>query len=90
MVRLYVRHPVSDYSTWRSAYDSTVAFRTDMKVIGQAVYQAVDDPNDVTVWHDFETREAAEEFVSSDKLKNIMKEAGIAGPPTIWIVNESG
>ena len=27
-----------------------------MGVTGHAVYQALDDPNDVTVWHDFATR----------------------------------
>ena len=89
MARLYVRHPVNDYATWRAAYDSTAEFRAANAVTGQAVYQAVDDPNDVTVWHDFDTVEAAQTFAGLDELKNIMMEAGVAGPPTVWIVNET-
>ncbi len=90
MVRLFARHPVNDYATWRVAYDDFDATRTEMGVTGHAVYQSVDDPNDVTLWHDFDTRDAAEAFISSDQLKSAMQDAGVAGPPTLWITNESG
>jgi hypothetical protein len=43
-----------------------------------AVYQSVDDPNDLTVWHDFETLEAAQEFASSLRLREAMASAGVA------------
>lgn len=89
MVRLYARHPVNDYATWRAAYDGFDAERSGMGVIGHAVYQAVDDPNDVTVWHDFNTAEDAAAFASSDRLKEVMQGAGVAAPPSIWIVNDS-
>jgi hypothetical protein len=35
-----------------------------MGVVGHAVHQALDDPNDVTVWHDFTTRESAQAFIA--------------------------
>lgn len=56
MVRLFVRHSVQNYRSWREAYDSFDAERKAMGVIGDDVYQSVDDPNDVTVYHDFKTR----------------------------------
>ena len=59
-----------------------------MGVTGHAVHQAVNNPNDVTVRHDFDTAEAAA-FASSDRQKEVMQGAGVAGPPTIWIVNDS-
>ena len=87
MVRLYVRHQVSDYAAWRRVYD---AFdKVSRGVRGDAVYQAVDDPNDVTVWHDFDDRAAAEAFAASEDLKSAMAEAGMEGAPTIWITNEA-
>ena len=60
MVRLFARHPVRDYSVWRQAYDAFDEERRELGVSDQAVFQAVDDPNDVTVTHDFESRETAE------------------------------
>jgi len=49
----------------------------------------VDDPNDVTVWHDFEGAEVAKVFVSSDALRNVMEHAGVQGEPQFWYTNES-
>jgi len=60
-----------------------------MGVTGDAVYQSVDDPNDVTVWHDFETLEAAQEFASSPRLREAMAGAGVAGEPQIWFTTEA-
>jgi hypothetical protein len=60
---------VADYETWRKAYDQFYGERVDMGVLGAAAFQLVDDPNDVTVWHDFETAEVARAFVSSDALR---------------------
>lgn len=87
MIRMFVRHPVKDYSKWRNAYDDFDSERTGMGVRGDAVHQAVDNPNDVTVWHDFESIEAARSFVDSDRLKEVMQEAGVAGAPTIWFTS---
>jgi hypothetical protein len=38
------------------------------------------------VWHDFDTAEAAQAFASSDKLRNVMQQAGVQGEPQIWFV----
>jgi heme-degrading monooxygenase HmoA len=89
MVRLYIRHPVTDYQAWRKVYDGFDAERRSMGVVGHAVYRAVNDPNDVTAWHDFDTREAAEAFVHSDRLREAMADAGVAGVPETWIVAEA-
>jgi hypothetical protein len=89
MVRLFVRHAVENYATWRAGYDSTPALRAQYGVTGDAVYQSVDDPNDVTVWHDFETVEAAQAFLGATELKQAMADFGVTGTPQIWIANEA-
>lgn len=88
MIRMLVRHSVENYTTWRKAYDAFDAERKKMGVIGDDVYQALDDPNDVTVYHDFRTRKLAESFAASKRLKDVMKGAGVKGQPKIWFVNE--
>jgi hypothetical protein len=87
MVRMMVRHPVRDYAAWRKEYDDFDATRQGMGVTAAAVFQSVDDPNDVTVTHDFATAEAARAFADSAELESAMENAGVAGPPTIWFVN---
>jgi hypothetical protein len=89
MVRLFVRHNVNDYGAWRKAYDDFDEQRRPLGVVDDAVFQSIDNPNDVTVWHDFDSAEAAREFVSSDQLRNAMQEAGVQGEPQIWFVSAS-
>jgi hypothetical protein len=89
MVRLYVRHPVADYEAWRKVYDAFDQERRSMGVVGDAVYQAVGDPTDVTVWHDFDTKEAAEAFTTSDRVRKAMTDSGVKGQPEVWIVAEA-
>jgi hypothetical protein len=89
MVRLFIRHNVADYQAWRQVYDDFDEQRRSMGVKDDAVYQSIDNPNDVTAWHDFETAEEAQAIVGSDELKNAMQNAGVEGEPQIWFVTES-
>ena len=88
MARLFIRHNVTDYNAWRTTYDDFDRERSSMGH-GHAVFQSVDDPNDVTVWHDFSTLEEAKTFTSSSRLKEAMGKAGVKGIPQIWFVNEA-
>jgi hypothetical protein len=87
MIRMFVCHAVADFATWKQAYDDFDAERKGMGVVGDAVFQSVEDPNDVTVWHDFETLQSAHDFVGSERLREVMASAGVAGEPTIWFTN---
>ena len=86
MVRLFVRHAVADFATWKQAYDAFDAERRGMGVRGDAVFQAAEDANDVTAWHDFESLESARTFVESDRLRAVMTASGVASEPTVWFV----
>ena len=57
-------------------------------VTAQAVYQAADNPNDITVTHEFGSVEAAQAFAKSDELKKAMQGAGVVGAPTIWFTSK--
>ena len=83
-VRMFVRHDVADYATWRKAYDAFRPTQKQMGVTAQAVYQAMDGPNSVTVTHDFTNAEKAKAFASSPDLKAAMENAGVKGAPQIW------
>ena len=88
-VRMYVRHEVNDYAAWRKVYDDFDATRRKMGVTAQAVYRTIDNPNDVTVTHDFGSVEAAKAFAASAELKGAMEKAGAKSARQIWLTTEA-
>jgi len=88
MATLFVRHPVSDYKAWRKVYDDFSSVRKSLGVKAAAVYQAANNPNDITVTHEFATLEAAQAFAKSAELKKAMQNAGVMGAPTIWFTTK--
>jgi hypothetical protein len=88
MVTLFVRHTVADYAKWRAVYDDFGAARGPLGVTGAAVYQAADNPNDITVTHDFASLDKAHAFAGSSELKNAMANAGVVGAPTVWFTHK--
>jgi quinol monooxygenase YgiN len=88
-VRMYIHHEVTDYTAWRKVYNAFAGTQRKLGVITQAVYQSVENPNDVTVTHDFKTKEKAKAFMSAPELKSAMEKAGVKGAPQIWITTQT-
>jgi heme-degrading monooxygenase HmoA len=84
MATLFVRHEVEDFARWKKASDDFNAERATMGVTGHGVYQTEGDPNDVTIYHHFETMDAAKAFVQSSRVREVMTAAGVKGQPTVW------
>jgi hypothetical protein len=89
MIRMFVKHTVTDYATWRRGYDAFDPSRSKLGARGHEVYRDVEDPNTVTVWQDFDDVEAAKRFAGSTELKTAMKGAGVVGAPTIWFARHA-
>ncbi|TPK83096.1 cyclase [Mesorhizobium sp. B2-4-12] len=89
MTTLFVRHAVSDYKAWRKVYDAFAPVQKASGVKAESVYQAADNPNDVTVTHDFASAADARAFIENPKLKEAMASAGVVGAPTMWITNKA-
>jgi hypothetical protein len=89
MVRLFVRHKVSNYAKWRNVYNAFDKERTTMGVLGTAVVRYTADRNDMSVWHGFATTRKAEVFAPSAKLNAAMREAGVRGAPKTWFATEA-
>jgi hypothetical protein len=82
-----VRHAVTDYATWKRAFDGDAAARTAAGIVGHAVNRGAQDPNVVIVYLQAETLDALRAFTSSPRLKDVMREAGIAGAPAFAFVH---
>ena len=89
MATMFVRHQVADYAAWRRVYDTLEPVQKAGGVTAEDVYQAVGDPNDLTVTHEFATIEAAQAFAGSAELRAAMHDAGVVGAPTVWFAERS-
>ena len=83
-VRMYFRHNVADYDSWKKGYDAFSSYQKNHGVFYESVYQSTDDPNNVTVIHDFHSIEEAKAFAQSEELKRRMSSLGVKGTPQIW------
>ena len=61
-VTLHIEHPITDYSTWRTAFDSFADARRNAGVVGERVTRPIDDVRYIVVGLDFESIEQAAAF----------------------------
>ena len=88
MVTLFVKHAVEDFRNWKVGYDGLGPTRREMGVTAASVHQDPQDPNMVTVTHQFDTMDAAKTFAGSNELKSAMMNAGVVGRPDMWITTD--
>ena len=84
-VTMFIRHRVAEFNDWHRVYKDVEPMQKAGGVLAEAVYQASNDPNDVTVTHDFAEETEARSFAASQDLKAAMERAGVIEQPVIWI-----
>jgi len=60
-----------------------------MGVVGQGVNEAEGNPNNVTLYHHFESMDAAKAFMRSERLREVMTAAGVQGEPSVWFARKA-
>jgi len=63
MTTLRIEHPITDYATWRRAFDSFATARDRAGVQRHRILRPVDDQRYVSIDLDFATVQAAAEFL---------------------------
>lgn len=89
MTTLHIEHPISDFATWREAFDRFAGARLGAGVRGERVQQPVDDPRYVVIDLDFDTREKAESFLGflKERVWGVPGNApALAGAPQTMIL----
>ena len=83
---IIVQHTVSDYDTWKSAFDEHASERADHGCRGHRVYRDADHPNDITVFMSWDSRERANEFMQGPSLREAMQKGGVTSEPkATWL-----
>lgn len=75
-----VRHEVKDFDTWKQMYDGSDEFIKSMGVIADSVHRDLDNPNMVTVYHQFADVATGKAFtvaLKGDDFKAMAKRQGI-------------
>jgi hypothetical protein len=63
MNTLRIEHPVTDYATWKGAFDRFAGLRAEAGVQSHRISQPVDDNSYVTIDLDFGAPEQAQRFL---------------------------
>jgi len=82
-VAVLVSHRVADYDAWKSAFDDHESARVNASFLGHHINRGADDPNMVYIYGPAADVDKTKAFMDSPALGEIMRSAGVEGPPTI-------
>ena len=89
MFTLHIEHPITDFATWRNAFDGFADMRGRSGVRSHTIRQPVDDPRYVLIDLDFDTTAQAEHFVDLLRTRvwaNRDNSPALAGAPITRIL----
>jgi quinol monooxygenase YgiN len=75
---------VKDFDTFIKVYNDFDPIRQEAGVTGAGMYQMENNPNDVVIYHHFDSMGAAKAFMADPRLAEAMPKAGVVGEPTVW------
>lgn len=78
-----VRHKVADYAKWKLAYDGHDSARLANGLHSYVIARGLEDSNMVLIGMKMDDVEKAKAFAAAPDLKDVMKKAGVTGPPVM-------
>jgi hypothetical protein len=63
MTTLHIEHPITDFATWKAAFDRFAPAREASGVLHHCIQRPIDDPRYVVIDLDFDTDAEAEAFL---------------------------
>lgn len=77
---------VADFETWKTSFDGVEGFRVEAGFLGHHLNRSQDDPNRVAIYLASGDPEKGRAFAQSPELAEIMRKAGVQGPPEfLWV-----
>jgi hypothetical protein len=89
MFTLSIEHAITDYPTWKAAFDRFADARVKGGVVSDRIRRPVADPSQLIIDLDFETREQAEsfhQFLTTVVWSNPGASPALAGRPTTRVL----
>ena len=85
-VAALVTHPVADYEAWKKVFDEHQPDREAASFLGHHINRGADDADRITIYSPASDVEKARAFLEDSDLPEVMKRAGVQGPPTITLL----
>jgi len=82
-VAILVSHRVADFDAWKKAFDDDMPARKEASCLGHHINRGADDPGWVYVYCPATDVDKVKAFIHSPEVAEVMKNAGVEGPPTI-------
>lgn len=89
MTTLHIEHPITDFATWRAAFDRFADVRLRSGVRAERVHRPVDDDRYVVIDLDFDSSDEAQRFrafLQSTVWAQPKSSPGLAGTPVTKIL----
>ena len=83
-----VKHQVEDYDRWKPGFDARAAGRKEMGSCGARAFRVEGSPTEQFILMEYRDGAAAHAFAESDRLRNAMASAGVAGQPEVYFLDE--
>mgnify|MGYP003624982960 CR=1 FL=1 len=88
MIKTLMYHKVEDFTKWKEAFDKFYDFRKSSGEISFSVGTLFNESNTAYVINEWNSIENFNAFVSSSRLSDAMKDAGVLEPPHSLILEE--
>jgi|BarGraIncu00421A_1022006.scaffolds.fasta_scaffold119487_1 uncharacterized protein (DUF1330 family) len=83
MVYVLVDHKVKDYAKWKPVFDKSMPMVKKAGGKSGKLFHVSGEPNHVCVLLEWDTKENATKFFTSEDLKKAFQESGVIGTPMI-------
>ncbi len=86
---LLIRHVVSDYPSWKVAFDNHQGERQSHGLKELHILRDNTNQNHVTILFEAQDIEKAKAFATSENLRETMQKAGVVGNPEICYLSDA-
>lgn len=88
MANLLIKHKVTDYSTWKAAFDEFIDARRAAGERAWRIWHTDDDPNNLVLLFEWDSLDNARSFMANPELKQVMERAGVTEQPDVLFLEE--
>ncbi|HUM07102.1 MAG TPA: hypothetical protein VLT90_16660 [Terriglobales bacterium] len=88
MIHVLVQHEVADYQAWKSMFDASNDWRHKNGERSCRIFHRAGNVNDLILFFEWESLDAARTFMTSEELRGRMAKAGVKGQARIEFLTE--
>lgn len=82
-----VRFTVQDLAKWKPVFEDAATLRGSYGSKGVRAYSKAENPNEVIILGEYESREKAQQLFQSQEFRDATKRAGVISPPDVTFLD---